>query len=514
MRRISNYHSHIALCGHAEGVVEDYIKEAIKNNYEEVGISDHAPIPVFFVGEKNYHDLWLFHMMDRYQFEEDYLKQLDYCIQKYPNIHIIKGLEVEFIPGKDYYYNYLLSKVEYLNLGVHYFFHNNEVINTYAKLTEKQIEYYADTVEQALKTNYFSCLVHPDLYLYKVEQFTEFHENIARRIIEASIKNDVYLEINANGGHRYPREEFWRIVKQYPQAKVIINSDAHKIENFHGDNIKRTMDFALKLEIPIQEKMKIKEHSYVTNYVGHRGASFAGVVNNTLSGFKEGIKRGYYALECDVRVTSDGVYYIHHDPTVTTYNNNFVEEQLVINNINKDQDMNDLTWNQIKNLDLYYKFEGNIYYDKLILFEDYIKLCKQANIKCVIELKYTNGINYNDTSKIDGLLEIISKYEMLDEVFILTSMKNCLEYIQLKKPLMNLVLLTGEKTTNMESIEWCISHNISIDSYHPFLTKEMIDLMHQNNLSCNIWTVNDQSIADKFIEYNIDYITTDNLLKK
>ena len=47
MKRISNYHSHVALCGHAEGTVEDYIKEAIKNNYEEVGISDHAPIPVY-----------------------------------------------------------------------------------------------------------------------------------------------------------------------------------------------------------------------------------------------------------------------------------------------------------------------------------------------------------------------------------------------------------------------------------------------------------------------------------
>ena len=28
MKRISNYHSHVALCGHAEGTVEDYVKEA------------------------------------------------------------------------------------------------------------------------------------------------------------------------------------------------------------------------------------------------------------------------------------------------------------------------------------------------------------------------------------------------------------------------------------------------------------------------------------------------------
>ena len=109
MKRISNYHSHVSLCGHAEGNVEDYIKEAIKHNYEEIGISDHAPIPVYFVGPEMHKELWLWHMMKRKDFENDYLKQLDYCINKYQNeIKIYKGLEVEYIPSKDYFYQYLL----------------------------------------------------------------------------------------------------------------------------------------------------------------------------------------------------------------------------------------------------------------------------------------------------------------------------------------------------------------------------------------------------------------------
>ena len=89
----------------------------------------------------------------------------------------------------------------------------------------------------------------------------------------------------------------------------------------------------------------------------------------------------------------------------------------------------------------------------------YISFCSEQqlhanNIKCVIELKYTNGINSNDTSKIDGLIKIIKDNQMIDQVFILTSMKNCLLYIKEKYPLMNLVLLTGEKTTNMENVNW------------------------------------------------------------
>ena len=88
MRRISNYHSHIALCGHAVGTVEDYVKEAIRNGYEEIGISDHAPIPVEFVGKNMHEYLWLSQMMDKEIFENDYLIQLKKCINKYQNIHI------------------------------------------------------------------------------------------------------------------------------------------------------------------------------------------------------------------------------------------------------------------------------------------------------------------------------------------------------------------------------------------------------------------------------------------
>ena len=177
-----------------------------------------------------------------------------------------------------------------------------------------------------------------------------------------------------------------------------------------------------------------------------------------------------------------------------------------------DENLCNFTWDQIKDLVLSYEYEGNTYFDKIILFEDYLKLCKKSNIKCVIELKYTNGINTNDTSKLYELMDIIEKHEMLDQVFMLTSMKNCLLHIQKKYPLLNLILLTGDKTTTMESVEWCIENNISMDSYYPCLTKEMIDKLHQNHLSCNVWTVNKQEVADKFVDYNVDYVTTDRLV--
>ena len=36
----TNYHTHNYRCNHADGTIEDYIKVAIEEGYDEIGISD------------------------------------------------------------------------------------------------------------------------------------------------------------------------------------------------------------------------------------------------------------------------------------------------------------------------------------------------------------------------------------------------------------------------------------------------------------------------------------------
>ncbi len=258
MKRISNYHSHISLCGHAQGNVEEYVKEAIKCGYEEIGISDHAPIPWEWVGKKAHQELWLSQMMNYNQFKYDYLEQLNYCIKKYKDIRILKGLEIEYVAGHIDYYQDLKSNLDYFNLGIHYFFYKGQLINTYLPMNDNELDGYALIIEEALATGLFSCLVHPDLYLYNRSGFNVKEKEIARRIIEAAIKNNAYLEINANGKGKYPYPEFWKIVKEYDYPNIIIGSDAHYIKDFHGKQVAETLDFAKSLKINIADKMLCK----------------------------------------------------------------------------------------------------------------------------------------------------------------------------------------------------------------------------------------------------------------
>ncbi len=39
----NNYHTHMYLCRHATGTIEDYVKEAIRLNFDAIGFTDHAP---------------------------------------------------------------------------------------------------------------------------------------------------------------------------------------------------------------------------------------------------------------------------------------------------------------------------------------------------------------------------------------------------------------------------------------------------------------------------------------
>ena len=262
MNRISNYHSHTYLCGHATGDVEDYVKEAIKGGYQEIGISDHGYVPADFIDEKNYKLFKLDHFMTLNSFKEIYLKNIEYCQKKYPNIKILKGLEVEYVRGHDNYYEYLFNNVDYLNYGVHYFYNrNNKVIDSYLEMTEEDMIDYAKCVDEALAKGWYSCLAHPDLYLYNVNEFKDIHAKVARMIIESCIKYDVYLEVNANGrNNKYPRLEFWQIVKEYKNAKIILGSDAHCVEDYNGEKVKKAIKFCEELKLNVSEKMDLKEH--------------------------------------------------------------------------------------------------------------------------------------------------------------------------------------------------------------------------------------------------------------
>lgn len=256
----NNYHTHMYLCRHAIGSVEDYVEKAIELGFTSLGMSDHAPFESLKDRSIRMH-------------QSDYPLYLDMCnqaIHKYRNdIKVYKALEIEYFPEHDMMYRCYLNELDYLALGQHYIkdvTQPNQLRSTYRLTTHEHIQTYVDTLIEAIDTRYFAFICHPDLMLFNIDAFDDFIYHESERLIIKAKESRMPLEINVNGirkgmrmtpaGNRYlyPRREFWEIVKKH-QPRVIISSDAHEPSSLYDSEVEIAYRFAASLGIKVEEAL-------------------------------------------------------------------------------------------------------------------------------------------------------------------------------------------------------------------------------------------------------------------
>ncbi|ERJ13751.1 histidinol-phosphatase [Haloplasma contractile] len=222
----TNYHTHVYRCGHATGDVKDYVEKAIEEEYKEIGISDHAPMPKYLTDRMKMYEL------------EDYIDDIHYCREHYSNqIKIYSGLEIEYFDDLHDYYEKLVDKFDYLILAIHQFKLDHKLINTYKMKTEAEVEQYFKTLIKGIETDYFKFVAHPDLFAYRLN-WTPKMETLTHELASVLEEKNIIIEFNANGirrGNRtiegekriaYPYKPFWDVIKKY-DIDILINSDCH-----------------------------------------------------------------------------------------------------------------------------------------------------------------------------------------------------------------------------------------------------------------------------------------------
>lgn len=271
----ANYHTHLVYCNHAVGHAKDYIEEAIKNHFVELGITDHAPVLACFMSLYDYEHNWCHQPMKLDVMYQYYLKELATAKKQYKDkISILTGFETEYLPQSEFFIRVLRKKVDYLNLGVHFFYYQGRILNSYDDITYQSIDGYLEACVSGMKSGLFNTLVHPDLFMFNYQDqygnrsFDEKCEIVSKKIIETAIENQIYLEINANGIRNtsmfstekdwlYPNRSFWNIVKQYPEVKIIIGADAHEPSHLANENVELACKFASDLGLKVEERMVI-----------------------------------------------------------------------------------------------------------------------------------------------------------------------------------------------------------------------------------------------------------------
>ncbi len=267
----TNYHTHMKYCNHAKGDVRDYVLAGIEYGYIELGMSDHAPIPLNSMTDEEWKSNYCGENMSLDTFEI-YLKDIEKCQSEFKNINIYKGLESEYLEEYDMHYKYLRSKLDYMILGIHFYKYNGRVINTYIDCNYDTIEGYLENAIRGMESGLFNYLAHPELFFFDYKDKDGNHtfdsrcEMVTRKIIECAIKNNIYLEMNANGlkfskvedkeNWKYPYSKFWEIAKEYKDLKVIIGVDAHDPILLNSPWINMVEDMAKSLKIKVVEKME------------------------------------------------------------------------------------------------------------------------------------------------------------------------------------------------------------------------------------------------------------------
>lgn len=252
----ANHHAHTHFSD-GQFEPERYVKEALDQNMEIYGFSDHAPIPNKYIGAMSLAGL------------QEYLNEIDRLKQKYQGqIQLYKSLEVDYIPGfinihTDYIQaadlDYTIGAVHFVDffpdgrpwgfqsshknfqLGVEKIFKGNIracVHRYYELLREMIVEACPDVIahlDRIKKLNGNNRYFNEDAPWYRAE---------VGYTLELIADNNAILEVNTKGYYTketdetYPGKNILEIAKDL-DISVHLASDAH-----HPADIRKGFDYA------------------------------------------------------------------------------------------------------------------------------------------------------------------------------------------------------------------------------------------------------------------------------
>jgi glycerophosphoryl diester phosphodiesterase len=226
----------------------------------------------------------------------------------------------------------------------------------------------------------------------------------------------------------------------------------------------------------------------------HRG--FRAVApENSLPAYVEAGKAGFWGAECDVYMTKDGVWVIHHDPvTYRVMNGTKAVELSTLD------ELNELDFKVGHNIDKY----PNL---KICTLEEFYQQCAKYNMHAVVEIKYNRNRKYYDK-----LLALAEKYNV-ETTYIAFNYEDLVTLRAIcDNELYYLVYDIHDKQIEQASkLENC---GISYDGNDPRNIAndgEMIKKCHAAGVKTATWAVDDLELIEKLVGYGTKYVTTNSV---
>jgi len=231
-----DYHMHTPLCKHAVGEPEEYVRRAVERKIDEIGFSDHSPMPPDY--DPNFR-------MAAGEFPA-YVEKILNVREKFPGYPIKLGLEADYHPGTEDFVRAVLKRADfdYVIGSVHYIgdwgFDNPANMERYrrADMYEAFREYFA-LVERCAKSGLYDVLGHPDVIKVFGRRPDRPYDELIRGALGAVRTAGMALEVNTSGLRKpakeiYPSRRFLEIAREMG-VRVTLGSDAHRPEHVGED---------------------------------------------------------------------------------------------------------------------------------------------------------------------------------------------------------------------------------------------------------------------------------------
>ena len=226
--------------------------------------------------------------------------------------------------------------------------------------------------------------------------------------------------------------------------------------------------------------------------ISHRG--LPDYPENTFTAIDAAIKAGFKAVECDVSVTADGVFVLHHDATIDRCSNGTgrIEE---------------MTYEELLSYDFGSwkdeKFEG----ERLARLSDILDYCKTMGV--IIELDLADETRFS-RKRIPALFDLVKEREMLGQTMFTATQDELEEFLSVRQNI--IVSVSGVYDMDAARRAIALKDKVTLCNFsvpHHLLNREICDFAHANGVKVKTWTVKTQREMDKCISMEVDYVITE-----
>lgn len=275
----ANFHTHCNYCDGKEPIL-NYIEEADRLCYDQLGFSSHAPVP--FANDFGIHETQI----------PEYVRTIDGYQSQFPHLRLFKGLECDFVPGMTqpfahyrdtYHLDFLIGGVHLVRPenddrlwfidGSKYEIYDNGLRELFGMDVRRAVTRFWEQSFEMIETQQFDIIAHCDKIKMhnRKRYFTEdepWYRQLADHLIDLVRQKHLIVEINTRGIYKgrcpdfYPSDYILSQVARY-HIPMIISTDAHKSEEVslgYDDAVAKLKSFGISYLMYIKDQ-QWEEHA-------------------------------------------------------------------------------------------------------------------------------------------------------------------------------------------------------------------------------------------------------------